>query len=254
MSTGGGSVSAVITSIYPDPHAEITDLFGYLLAAHRPGGRRLMLNMIASIDGAISWDGRSSRLGDDDDREFFHALRATCDAVLVGAGTVRSETYHPIRFPESFVARRRSLGLSDAPELAIVSQSLDLDPFAPVFSDPDRRPLVLTGADAPPTGELADRADLVVAGETGVDPPNALDALFDRGHEVILCEGGPTLNGRLVQADLVDEMNLTISPIMLAGDSGRLARGGAPYPLAFRLERLLAGDRMLFVRYLREGR
>jgi riboflavin biosynthesis pyrimidine reductase len=241
----------VITSIYPGPVSEVGDLVDHMLSSHRPGGRRLMLNMIATLDGATAWGGTSSGLGDDDDRRLFHALRAACDVVLVGAETVRSEGYHPIHFEPEVVAKRQRMGLDDVPRLAMVSRSLELDPLAPVFAEPDSPPYVLTGRDAPSSRHLASRAEVVEAGDVGVDPARMLDALFDRGHEVILCEGGPTLNGQLVEGGLVDELNLTLSPMMVTGDAARLTRGRAATPLEFRLDRLMMGDRMLFARYVR---
>lgn len=210
-----------------------------------------MLNMVTTIDGATAWEGTSSRLGDDDDRRLFHALRASCDVVLVGAETVRAEGYHPIDLPAEAVARRREVGMDDMPRLAIVSRTLRLDPSAAVFSEPSRPPYLFTGADAPPTPGLAARAEMVVAGEQGVDPGRLLDSLFQRGHQVVLCEGGPTLNGQLIESGLVDEVNLTLSPLLVAGDSYRVARGGVADPMPFYLDRLLLGDRMLFARYLR---
>ena len=211
-----------------------------------------MVNMVTSLDGATAVGGTSSALGDDDDRRLFHALRASCDVVLVGAGTVRAEVYHPIHLEPEVVERRLSLGLRGVPRLAIVSQSLWLDPSAPVFSRLDETPYVVTHGEAELPPDLAARSEVIGAGNGSVDLARAVRSLFDRGQEVILCEGGPTLNGHLVRADLVDELNLTLSPLMVVGVSNQLARGQAASPVDFRLDRLMTGDRMLFVRYLRD--
>lgn len=244
----------MITSIYPGPPEVIDDLVGHVISSHRTGENRLMVNMITTLDGATSVGGTSSALGDGDDRRLFHALRASCDVVLVGAGTVRSEGYHPINLDPEVVEIRRRLGLRDAPRLAIVSQSLRLDPSTPVFSRPDEMPYIVTHGDAQLPRDLAARCEVIRTGDGSVDPARAVRSLSDHGHEVILCEGGPTLNGHLVRADLVDELNLTLSPLMVVGESNRLARGEAAIPVDFRLDRLMTGDRMLFVRYLRDRR
>lgn len=211
-----------------------------------------MLNMVTALDGATTLGGRSSQLGDDDDRSLFMALRAASDVVLVGASTVRTEDYGPIRLPEGS-ARRLTAGLSPVPRLAIMSRSLDLEASSKVFSDLENPPYLLTGARAPADrlAALADRAVVLVAGEDGVDVVQALALLRDRGHQVVLCEGGPSVNGQLLAADLVDEINLTISPLAVVGESSRVTRGEIEVERHFRLERLLAGERMLFARYLK---
>lgn len=213
-----------------------------------------MVNMVTSLDGATAWGGTSSRLGDADDHQLFHALRASCDVILVGAETVRSEVYHPVHLDPDVIARRRRLGLRDVPRMAIVSRSLRLDPSTPVFSQPDEAPYIVTYDEAPFPPDLEARSEVIRAGQGSVDPVRAVRSLFDRGHEVILCEGGPTLNGHLVQADLLDELNLTLSPLMVAGESNRLTRGEAVTPVDFHLDRLMTGERMLFARYLRDRR
>lgn len=213
-----------------------------------------MLNMVASLDGATALRGGATALADEDDQAVFHALRAACDVVLVGAETVRAEDYGPVRLDDATRAARRALGLEPLPALAIVSRRLDLDRQARVFSNPDLRPMIITGADAPPerVEALSDRAEVVVAGEQGADPAAIRDLLHDRGHEVILAEGGPTLNGQLVTVDAVDEINLTLSPMMVAGGSSRVSRHPLAVEHRFRRARVLAGESMLFLRYLRE--
>lgn len=231
----------------------VEDLVEFSLDEHR-GGRRLMLNMVASLDGATAFHGGATGLADDDDRAMFMALRSASDVILVGAETVRAEDYGPVRLGPAAREARRRRGLEPLPELAIVSRTLDLDPDARVFSDPERRPLILTGADAPADrrGALEDRAEILEAGRIGADPETIVDVLTGRGHEVVLCEGGPTLNGQLVAADLVDEIDLTLSPLMVAGQSSRVAHAPEVVSNAFHLSRILVGDEMLFVRYLRD--
>jgi riboflavin-specific deaminase-like protein len=235
-----------------DDGAPVEDLVSLALTEHR-GGPRLMLNMVASLDGATALRGGATALADEDDQALFHALRAACDVVLVGAETVRAEDYGPVRLDDDTQAARRAHGLAPVPALAIVSRRLDIDRQARVFSNPDLRPLIITGADAPPERleALSDRAEIVVAGERGADPASIKDLLLDRGHEVVLGEGGPTLNGQLVAVDVVDEINLTLSPLLVAGGSSRVSEHPLTVEQSFRRQRILAGESMLFLRYLR---
>jgi riboflavin biosynthesis pyrimidine reductase len=140
--------------------------------------------------------------------------------------------------------------------LAVVSRSLELDPDAALFRDPEQRPFVVTTTDADPArrSALARVAEIIEAGTGAVDLRSALDQLHDRGADVVLSEGGPTLNGQLVTAGLVDEVCLSLSPLLVGGSSRRLADGpfgSEPLPLV--LDRVITEDGFLFLRYLRAG-
>lgn len=231
----------------------IEDLVDFCLETHRRGRPRLMLNMVASIDGAAAAGGETAPLSDEDDRALFAALRAAADVILVGAGTVRAEDYGPVSLPEEVKEARRVRGLADLPRMAVVSRSLDLDPHARLFEG-DVRPYLLTGEESPPEKRetLTHLAEIVALGKTRAVPDRMVHHLWEQGHEVILCEGGPTLNGELVSADLVDELNLTISPMIVGGPSFPIVHGASVVPGPFRLERLMQGERMLFARYFRD--
>lgn len=210
----------------------------------------VMANFVTSVDGAATLDGSSSGLNDPDDMEMFVAMRAAADFILVGAGTVRAEDYGPARLADHRRDARLAAGLDPYPHLVVVSGSLDLDPRARVFSEPERhRVTVLTGPDAP--GErvatLSEVADVVMLADT--NPQTLIHYL--RTGRVVLCEGGPTLMGGLVAAGLIDEMALTVAPLMVSGNSPRMAHGPVPpEPMEMRLDRVLYGDRSLFLRYL----
>jgi riboflavin biosynthesis pyrimidine reductase len=136
------------------------------------------------------------------------------------------------------------------PVLAIVSGRLSFDTELRVFSDPEHRPMVITGPEADPVklALLGDAADVVIIEE--VTPSAILERLS--AARVILCEGGPGLVGQFVADGLVDELDLTISPKLIGGTSSRIAWGApADPPLDLRLDRALVGDRSLFLRYLR---
>ena len=246
------SFRTVIRALGPQP-AEIDVLDLYMNDTRLAEGRPwLMLNMIASIDGATTLEGTSMALGDRDDRAVFQALRAVPDVILVGAGTVRAENYGPVALDEERRALRETQGRSLAPLLAIVTGRLNLDHEAKVFSNSEFRPMVITSTNANP-GKLAllgDAAEVVVLDE--LTPEAILRQLGAAA--VILCEGGPTLSGQFVASGLVDEINVTVSPILVSGDSSRIAQGEpADPPRGMRLDRALAGERSLFLRYLRPG-
>jgi riboflavin-specific deaminase-like protein len=209
----------------------------------------VLVNMIATVDGATAVDGRSGGLGGPADKLVFGAVRAVADVILVGAGTVRAESYGP---------PRTSPGLDVPPRLAIVTRSLDIDPSARVFHDtaPARRPIVVTTERSDPSrrSALADVADLLTAGEDSVDILQTVAALGDRGARVVLCEGGPSLNGQLLAAGVLDELCLSLAPLVAGGSSPRLAHDlGPTHVTPMRLDRVLEADDMLFLRYVRRA-
>ena len=215
----------------------------------------LMVNMIASIDGAISVDDRSGGLGGPADRRVFRTLRELPDVILVGASTVRTEGYGPVRLDQHAMARRRARGQSDTPRLVIVSGSLGLDTAAAVFAA-SSPPLVVTTAcaDDRRRGALEEVAEVMTAGATRVSMREMLGQLHDAGVRTVLCEGGPTVNAQLLDDDLVDEWCQTFSPLLVGGDAGRAAMGDASpgrTPSRFRVRRLLEDDDMLLVDYTR---
>jgi riboflavin biosynthesis pyrimidine reductase len=215
-----------------------------------PPGRRLRANFITSIDGAIELDGRSRSLGGPADTAAFIAMRATADVILVGAGTVRVENYGPVKLDAGTQQRRVDRGQALLPRLAIVSGAADLDPAAKVFTGA-AKPLLLTsgrGADSRP--DLGTVAEVTVCGDDVVDLGSALDHLSELGLDRILCEGGPTLMSNLLAHHLVDELCLTISPV-LAGPGHRSLTTGHPMPdpAWFELLSLLEADGMLLTRY-----
>ncbi|MFE0733366.1 pyrimidine reductase family protein [Streptomyces sp. NPDC058855] len=216
----------------------------------------LRANMVSSLDGAGQHDGRSQPLSSDTDMRIFGTLRGLADVVVVGAETVRLEGYRPARAREAFAARRAAAGQGPAPVIAVVSASLDLDFSLPLFTEPLVPTLILTGAAAPADRVRAAReagAEVLVAGDgAGVEPARALAALAERGHRRLLTEGGPRLLGQFVAAGVLDELCLTVSPTMTAGNAQRIA-GGPPLavPARFSVVSVLEEDGFLFTRYRR---
>lgn len=209
----------------------------------------LRANMVASVDGAATIGGRVGDLTGSADQAVLIALRMLADAVLVGAGTVRAEGYGPIDVAPKWVAHRRERGLTPVPPLVVVSNSGDLDTSAPVFTETEVGPIVVVPESCSRLDELRAHGEVITAGDHTVDLDVAVAALRERGHRRILCEGGPTLLGDLVAADLLDELCLAVSPTMTGGTSGI-----APRPEGVRRLRLAGARRdgdYLFLRYRR---
>jgi riboflavin biosynthesis pyrimidine reductase len=149
------------------------------------------------------------------------------------------------------VDARVAAGLKPQPTFAIVSGSLDLDPASDVFAKAPVRPLVLTSESGPPNPALAKVAEIVTCGATAVDPVAIVSALAERKLTRIHCEGGPSLFGSLLIADVVDELCVTVSPLLVGGDSGRIVRGDVPDPRAMSLAGILRSEDTILLRYVR---
>ncbi len=208
------------------------------------------VNMVASVDGATQVDGRSSSIGDRQDTVVFRSLRAIADVVLVAAATVRAEGYGAADLPDHLVGWRRGEEMRDNPRIAIVSGSLDIDLDA-FGTDPA---IVVTTEAAPADRRrhISQRTDVLIAGQDRVDLGDALRQLRSLGHARVLSEGGPSLNGQLAMSDLVDEWCLTISPVLLSGESKRIVSGpGLEGGRSLRLDRVMRGEQSVFTRWLR---
>jgi riboflavin biosynthesis pyrimidine reductase len=181
-----------------------------LLDLYDPGSDpSLRAGFVLSTDGGVAQDGTSRALQSPADEAVFHALRAVADAVVVGAGTARTEGYGPVRPRPDGQDWRAQRGLPAQPPLVLVSRSLDLDPGARCFQGPC---ILVTCAAAAGRDRFP---DLVVAGEEQVDLGEAVRQLAERGLTRLLCEGGPQLLTALLQAHLVDELCLTHAPRLL---------------------------------------
>lgn len=238
-----------IDRVWPDPADDLDD--EALVEALREAGELLRVNFVSSVDGAATRDGLSGGLGDAADRRYFELLRRVADVVVVGAGTVRAEGYGPLRVSDASAAWREAHGLPPHPVFAIVSGRLDLDPASRIFAEAPVRPIVVTtpGRDV---AAFAEAADVIVCGSGDrVDADAAVGALRARGLARILSEGGPTMFGALLAADLVDELCVTVSPALEAGDARRIAAGELPEPRALELAHVLRSGSTLLLRYRR---
>lgn len=184
--------------------------------------------MVASIDGATAIEGRSGGLGSATDTEILLGLRAQADVVLVGATTVRAERYG--------VPRKAGL------RIGVVTTSGDgLDFSVPLFAG--GHGFLITTEQAP---ELP--VDTIRAGTDRVDFAAALAQL---DVSIVHAEGGPKLNGSLLEAGLVDEVNLTLSPALVGGASPRITDGASGKLRAMRLTQVMEDEGFLFCRYVR---
>jgi riboflavin biosynthesis pyrimidine reductase len=255
-----------VRQIYPEP----ADLDPDGLAARYaypdlpgagPEGRArwwLRANMVTSLDGAATVGGRSGSLSGGADREVFALLRALADVIVVGAGTARAERYGPVR-PGSEGVEWSWLrdGRAAAPPIAVVTRQLSLDPASPLLAGTGAARTIVITTESAPAGlraSVARTAEVIVAGQDSVDLPAAVAALVGRGYQRILTEGGPGLLAQLIEADLVDELCLTISPLLAGPGAGRIVAGPGPLAGGARpvtLAHVLAQDGHLLCRYTR---
>ncbi len=217
-----------------------------------PDAGAVRANMVSSVDGAISLDGRSQPISGTTDWFLFGLQRALADVIVVGAGTARSEGYGPGRARPEFAHLRDAASQAGAPTLALVTASGQLDPAAPFFGGPVRTVVITSGAAADEhTGPLREVADVVVAGGASVDLGSALGVLRQRGLRRILTEGGPSLLGALTTSDLIDEVVATTSPLLVGGEGGRMVAGATGAARRLELVGLLEDDDSLFTHYRR---
>jgi riboflavin biosynthesis pyrimidine reductase len=241
-----------VRALLPLPHASVDPVEAYAIPAGVGAGRPFVrCNMISTLDGAITVNGRSGTLGGPADHRLFQVLRSLADVILVGAGTARTEGYGPVRFSDELRQQREARGQPPVPPIAVVTRSGNLDWSSPFFTEAEARPMVFTTSDsdegARHRGERV--ADFLVAGEERVDPALVLDHLHRVGYRSVLLEGGPGLNADVVHAGLLDELCLTLSPRLVAGAGPRLLAGAElPHPLDLDAVHLLEEDRLFFWR------
>lgn len=204
----------------PQP-ATLDELFADVdFGAQAPPDRPyLVINMVASADGRATLHGRTAELSSPADKQLFFMLRRSVDAVLVGTGTLREERYGPLL-----------RGEEKQPLAIVCSRRGDFPDDIPLFTDPRSR----------------------ILAHTGPSPRDALlQAREEHGVRSVLCEGGPTLNGALFAEDVVDELFLSISPMIANGPAPLtiVEAAGPGRPVDLELVWLLEADGMLFCRY-----
>ena len=240
--------------ILPSPGDEL-DLLQLAEAYAYPAPSWLRVNFVSSADGAASADGLSGGLSSPGDKQVFGILRVLADVIVVGSGTARAENYKPARARPSLAALRA--GRPAAARIAVVTGNLHLDLASPLFTAaaPDSRTIVITSAAADENlrAEAAKVADVIVAGEQGVDLAAAVGELAGRGLGRVLCEGGPHLFGDLDGAGLVDELCLSVSPALSGPGAGRIIAGQPSAARPMTLRQVITDDNFLFLRYFLQG-
>jgi riboflavin biosynthesis pyrimidine reductase len=226
-----------------------------LVELYRHDGPVLRTNFVTSVDGAVEIEGYSEGLQTPADQRVFQLLRMFADGLMVGAGTLRHEGYGPVRLDGKRRAWRAERGLDPYPRLVVVSRRLDLDPDSPALAEAPVRPAIVTSADSPADAReaLSAVADVLVHGEREVDLAAAVADLRERGLRHILSEGGPHLLGALTSEDLVDELCLTITPMLAGAGAGRITAGPISPVRALTLAVALADDGTLLLRYARNA-
>ena len=227
----------VVRRIFPADESIEADLEA-LYGESRPtvtGRPWVGICMISGLDGSTAVGGVSGGLGNDNDRVVFGVLRATADVILVGARTAAEESYKPTSKPGQ--------------RIGVVTGSGQVDTSTDLFTSgcgflvlPENGPKTPPGIDA------------VRAGVGVVDLATALRRLTDLvpTARFVQAEGGPRLNGALVDAGCVDELDLTIAPVLVGGDSGRIVAGAGESLRSLRLAHVLTDpDGYLFTRWLR---
>lgn len=187
----------------------------------------VMVNMIASLDGATAVEGRSGGLGGPADRAVFDELRSLADMIVVGAQTVRTERYGPARKPGQ--------------RIGVITASADLDWSWPLFESGSGFVITTETAPAVPVASVRTPGDRV-------DLRHALSQL---NANVVLAEGGPRLNGDLLAEGLVDELCLTIAPKLVGGRSSRVMTSATATPSDMDLAHVASDQGYLFVRAVR---
>jgi riboflavin-specific deaminase-like protein len=209
----------------------------------------LFMNFVATLDGRAAFDGRTQALGSDADLDMLLSLRAAAEAILIGSGTLRAEGYARLVKSEERRAARRGAGLAEDPTAVLISRSLDLPwETAGLFKAPEQPVIVYTSSDADPP-EVAAPVEIVRLPEA--TPSAALADLRRRGVRALLSEGGPRLHRSLLAAGLVDELFLTMTPL-LTGDELQptiVAGGKLVDPVSLDLVWLLRAGTEIFARY-----
>jgi 5-amino-6-(5-phosphoribosylamino)uracil reductase len=226
------------------------DLASGLRLGERASAERpyVALNMVSSLDGKATLDWRTKGLSTEADRQLFHHLRTQVDAIMVGAGTARTERYGAMVKSDELRAKREREGLRPVPLAVVVSASLSLPTDLPLLQAPEQPVVVVTAADR----ELPPVPAPVEYLRVGSDLPLALARLREQhGVRSLLCEGGPTLNSYLLSATLVDELWLTLNPKLIGGQAALTIVAGRELvePAELELVSVATGDGDLFTRW-----
>jgi riboflavin biosynthesis pyrimidine reductase len=191
----------------------------------------LRANFVSTLDGAATGpDGRSGTINTHADRQVFALLRALSDVIVVGAGTARAEGYRAPVTSSRWRWAREQAGQTGQPAMLVVTRSGDVPPLLAQEREQAGDVLLLTSRSTPSEAVDLARSSLgedrvLLCGDDSVDFHLARQELADRGLRRLLCEGGPRLMHDLTAQDAVDELCLTITPSLVAGEHPRILAG-----------------------------
>jgi riboflavin biosynthesis pyrimidine reductase len=237
----------------------VTPPFETLTAAVPPFSRptagdlpAIALNMVASVDGATTLDGRVGRLTGPADQALLRRLREEADAVLVGAATVRAEGYTTLLRPDARERRERERGSAE-PLLCVVSRDANLGPGAPSLQAAPGPLVFLTsdGAQLPEAERelLAIRSETAEPGQPVVLRPLLARLRAEYGVERVICEGGSTLNSALLAEGLAGELFVAVSPLIAREPGSPPLVAGVTAPLELELIAHATAESFVFLRY-----
>ena len=210
---------------------------------------RVAVNYAVTADGAVSLeDGKSGGIGDDGDLAVFKALRDRVDAVLAGTSTVAVEGYHRIIRDPVRQEQRVARGLAPNPLAVLISRSGVLPLEAPMLNDADQEIVAFVPTGTPQCSALnVEQVELA-----SVTPTEALEHLGRRGVKSVRCEGGPKLVAALAAEDLIDDLFVTIAPILAGGGAMGISNGPSlQSPAQLTLSHMAERNGSLFVRWTR---
>jgi riboflavin biosynthesis pyrimidine reductase len=217
----------------------------------------MLLNMVNSVDGFISFEGKAGGLSGPMDKNIYQIIRGLADIILVGAGTVRAENYNAPKTPEGSLAEfRKSRGQEKRPRIAVLSSELNLNPDMGLFAKrhlEDKPPLIYTKSESfkKNGSQFISSSEIIDFPEEELHVSRVVENLFDQNAKIVVCEGGPNLNAHLLAAGVIDEFCLSLSPRVVGGeDPALLLNQPVNSPIELSLDRILLEDEFLFCRYL----
>lgn len=229
------------------------------LAELRLTGRALpdrpyvVANFVVTLDGRAAVGGKSGPIGGQADRAVFHALRSEVDAVLAGTGTLAAERYGRIVPDAEARSRRERSGLAGEPLAVVITRSGTVPWDIPLFAESAQRAWVISGEPVEPPADVAAKTTVVLAEREADVLATALGRLrTELGIRTLLCEGGPTMLSALVARGALDELFLTVAPLLAGGGvAPTITRGPEPpQPAEMQLAWALEHEGELLLRYV----
>ena len=244
--------------IFPE-EIEVDPIIVYNNDVRTPSNSKpwILLNMVNSVDGFISFEGRAGGLSGSADKNIYQIIRGLADIILVGAGTVRAENYKAPKTPEGKLAEfRESRGQEKRPRIAVLSGELNLNPEMGLIAErhlEDKPPLIYTKSESleKNSSQFASSSEIIDFPEEELTVSKVVHDLSNQDAKIVVCEGGPNLNAHLLANDLIDEFCLSVSPRAVGGeDPSPFLNKPVDSPVELSLDRILLEEEFLFCRYL----